>query len=66
VVLVVLVEHELLPAARLRRDPTAPAQAEDGSKKAGSKKRQNGTAEGSHRGASWNRTSDLHIISVTL
>ena len=64
--LVVLVEHELLPTARLRWDPTAPAQTEHDSKKAGSKKRQNGTTEGSHRGASWNRTSDLHIISVTL
>jgi len=48
----------------LRWGPARTAQAEHTCDQPGDAKGKKGSTEGSHRGASWSRTSDLSIISA--
>ena len=57
---------ELAPAAFLRRDATFAANSQQAGNRTGKGQGHEGSTQCFHRGASWNRTSDLHIISVTL
>ena len=57
---------QLAPATVLRRNATGATEANCRRNNAGYAKGYEETPDRIHGGASWNRTSDLHIISVTL
>jgi hypothetical protein len=57
---------ELTPPALLQGDGAAALEPDAGRADAGEDESQGGPAEGFHRGASWNRTSDLTLIRGAL
>ena len=57
---------ELAPTALLGGHTALAAHTQDAGDRAGQGQGHEGSTQCFHRGASWNRTSDLHIISVTL
>ena len=59
-------QFELAPTALLRRYAALAADTQQPSNRTGQGEGHKGSTQCFHRGASWNRTSDLHIISVTL
>ena len=59
-------QFQLAPTALLWWNATLAANTQDPGNRTGKREGHEGSTQCFHRGASWNRTSDLHIISVTL